>query len=77
MSSNNLWQICHKKKVTNKFVTSKVVAELRCRHFSPKEVAMKLDIPTERVRNWYYKNVGMTAYDLILLINHYDFFKPS
>jgi hypothetical protein len=73
MSSNNLWQICHKKMTPNKGVTIEVVTELRRRQFSTKQVARELDIPTERVRNWYYKNTGMTAFDLILLFQKYDF----
>jgi hypothetical protein len=74
MSSKKEWQICH-KKLTNKMVTKKLVAKLRRHHPSPNQVARDLDLPTERVRNWYYKSVGMTAYDLILLILHYDFVK--
>jgi hypothetical protein len=75
MSSNNLWQNCHKNLNPNNRVTIKIVTELRLRQFRTKKVATDLDIPTERVRNWYYKNIGMTAFDLILLFQHYDFIR--
>jgi hypothetical protein len=75
MSSNNLWQNCHKKLNPNNRITIKIVTELRLRQVRTKDVARNLDIPTERVRNWYYKNIGMTAFDLILLFQQYDFIK--
>jgi len=33
-----------------------------------KQLADALAIPTERVRNWYYRSTGMTALDLLLLM---------
>lgn len=73
MSRTKLWQIRHKKLTANQLLTKDFVGELRRRDLPPKQVAMDLDISTERVRNWYYKNVGMTAHDLMSLIRHYDF----
>jgi hypothetical protein len=40
-----------------------------------KQIAGDLAISTERVRNWYYRNTGMTALDLLLLMGEYDFIR--
>jgi len=77
MSSNKLWQICHKQMITNQDVTKELVAELRHRNFPTKQLARELNVPTERIRNWYYKSTGMTALDLILLEQQYDFIEKA
>jgi hypothetical protein len=38
-----------------------------------KQVASELDIPVERARNWYYKDIGMTALDLLRMMEKYEF----
>ena len=75
MSRSNLWQNCHKSIRDNKVFTYLLVIELRKRCFDPKTVAKDLEIPTERVRNWYHRCTGMTAVDLYLLIQKYDFMR--
>ena len=72
MSRTKLWQISHKKLTANQPLTNTFVGELRRRDLPPKQVVMDLDVPTEQVHNWYYKNIGMTAHDLMSLIRHYD-----
>ena len=74
MSRKKLGQISH-KKLSNQVLTKILVDELRWNHLPPRQVASDLGIPTERVRNWYYKNVGMTAYSLLSLMRHYDFIR--
>ena len=75
MSSENLWQICHKKHLTNKCFSEQLVLILKDNGLTTKQVAGDLGIYTERVRNWYYKNTGMVAYDLLLLLKKYDFIR--
>lgn len=73
MSRNNLWQICHNNKVGNRHLAEILVEILRKRDLTSKQVAKDVVISTERVRNWYYKNTGMTALDLLRLMGKYDF----
>jgi hypothetical protein len=78
MSSNELWQICHRKGHNslcikrNKKLTAKLVAILTARRMTPKEVASDCQMPVERVRNWLFKGIGMTALDVIELAKHYE-----
>lgn len=48
---------------------------MRMENLSSKQVAKDIIVPTERVRNWYYRNTGMTALDLLLLMRKYDFIR--
>lgn len=75
MSSGNLWQICHKNKQGNKVLTVKIVRVIRVRSLTSKQVADDITVPTERVRNWFYRKTGMTALDLLLLMCEYDFIR--
>ena len=75
MSTENLCQICHKKHPTNKCFTKQLVEILRENGMTTKQVSADLDIDTERVRNWYYKNTGIVAYDLMMLQKKYDFIR--
>lgn len=61
MSSDNLWQICHKNTQGNNQLTKQLVMAIRRQNKTSKQVAGELVISTERVRNWYYRNTGMTA----------------
>ena len=74
MSRKIMWQICHKKS-KNKLLTRYIVEELRRNRLTVKQVALDLKIDTERVRNWYYRNTGMTASDLFLLMQCYGFIR--
>ena len=71
MSMKNLWQICHKKGFDNMMLTATIVSVLKKRKLTTKQIALELDIPTGRVRNWYYRNTGMTALDLLKLLHQY------
>lgn len=73
MSRNNLGQICPQKKFDNKQLSLQLVVLLRIKGITRKQLADDLDISTERVKNWYDKNVGMTALDLLKMIYKYDF----
>jgi hypothetical protein len=72
MSINNLWQICHTNRMGNKLLTEYLVGMIRDQEMTSKQVSQELVISTERVRNWYYRNTGMTALDLLLLMSEYD-----
>ena len=76
MSRKIMWQICHKKS-GNKLLTRYIVEELRRNRLTVKQVALDLKIDTERVRNWYYRNTGMTASDLFLLMQCYGFIRST
>lgn len=75
MSRKNLCQICHKKHLTNKCFSKNIVLALRKNGLNVKDVAFDLKINLERVRNWYYKDTGIVAYDLWSLIKHYHFLR--
>lgn len=74
MSRKIMWQICHKKS-GNKLMTRYIAKKMQRNHLTVKQVAFDLKIKTERVRNWYYRNTGMTALDLFLLMRCYDFIR--
>jgi hypothetical protein len=73
MSTKNLWQICHKKDLNNGDVTRYIMRLLQKQGITTKQVASELDIPVERARNWYYKDIGMTALDLLRMMEKYEF----
>ena len=72
MSTKILWQICHKNELNNGNLTRYIVKLLRKRKITTKQVARDLIIPVERARNWYYRDTGMTALDLLRLIQKYE-----
>ena len=72
MSRENLCQICHAKHLTNKCFSKKIVSILQNKKLGVQDVASEAQINTERVRNWYYKDTGIVAYDAWLLVQRYD-----
>ena len=77
MSTKILWQICHKKELNNSDLTRYIVKLLQEHEINIKQAASDLDIPVERARNWYYKDIGMTALDLIRMIEKYEFVRQA
>ena len=77
MSINILWQICHKKECSNGDLTRYIVKLLRKHKITTKQAARDLNIPVERARNWYYKDTGMTALDLLRMIQKYTFVRQA
>ncbi len=73
MSTKILWQICHKKELNNGDVTRYITRLLQEHGITTKQVARDLNIPVERARNWYYKDIGMTAADLVKIMREYEF----
>ena len=52
-------------------LTAIIAAILRESDLTTKQVAEDLDIPTERVRNWYYRDTGMAALDFLKMMHQY------
>ncbi|MDA8412208.1 MAG: hypothetical protein M0023_00270 [Desulfobacteraceae bacterium] len=77
MSTMILWQICHKNELNNGDLTRYIVKLLREQGITTKQAARDLNIPVERARNWYYKDTGMTALDLLRLIQEYKFVRQA
>ncbi len=77
MSTMILWQICHKKELNNGDLTRYIVKLLRKRKINIKQVASDLDICVHRAHNWYYKDIGMTALDLLMLMQEYEFVRQA
>ncbi|MBW4054634.1 MAG: hypothetical protein HIU83_04400 [Proteobacteria bacterium] len=77
MSTKNLWQISHKKNLNNGEVTRYIMRLLQEQGVTTKQVASKLNIPVERVRNWYYRDTGMTAIDLLRMMQEYEFVRQA
>jgi len=77
MSSENLWQICHKNGFDNWQLTKNIVDMMRRQRITTKKAARDLNIPTERARNWYYRNTGMTAIDLLKMMQQYEFVRRA
>ena len=75
MSRSNLWQFCHKNMRKNNTLTKNIVWEIQRHKLTAKQVASDIAIPTERVRNWFYRSTGITAIDLLHLMRKYDFMK--
>lgn len=77
MSTQNLWQICHKKDLNNNDLTRYIVKLLQEHEINIKQAASDLDISVHRTHNWYYKDIGMTALDLIRMIEKYEFVRQA
>lgn len=77
MSTMILWQICHKNELNNGDLTRYIVKLLRKRGITTKQAARDLNIPVERARNWYYKDTGMTALDLLRMMRKYEFVREA
>lgn len=77
MSTMILWQICHKNELNNGDVTRYIVKLLREHGIKTKQAARDLNLPVERARNWYYKDTGMTALDLLRLMEKYEFVRQA
>jgi hypothetical protein len=77
MSREILWQICHKNEFSNCDLTKNIVNMLREQGIKTKQAARDLNIPVERARNWYYRNTGMTALDLLRMMQKYEFVRRA
>ena len=77
MSTMILWQICHKKDLNNSDLTRYIVKLLCEQGITTKQAARDLNIPVERARNWYYKDTGMTALDLLRIMEKYEFVRQA
>lgn len=77
MSREILWQICHKSEFSNCDLTKYMVMMLREQGIKTKQVARDLNIPVERARNWYYRDTGMTALDLLRIMQEYEFVRQA
>ena len=77
MSTMILWQICHKNELNNGDLTRYIVKLLREQGITTKQVARDLNLPVERARNWYYKDIGMTALDLLRMMQEYEFVRQA
>lgn len=77
MSTMILWQISHKNELNNGDLTRYIVKLLRKRKITTKQAARDLNIPVERARNWYYKDTGVTALDLLRLMQKYEFVREA
>lgn len=75
MSTKILWLISHKKWHHNSAITDDIVLLMRENSLSPKQIAKDISIPTEKVRNWFYRSTGLTALDFIFLMAEYKFIK--
>ena len=77
MSRGILCPICHKKKFSNRELTINIVNMLRDHRIKIKQAARDLNIPIQRARNWYYKDTGMTALDLLRMMQEYRFVRQA
>ena len=77
MSRENMWQICHKNAYDNRQLTEDIVEILRRHGITKKQAAHDLDITVWRAHNWYYKSIGMSALDLLRMIQKYDFIRKA
>jgi hypothetical protein len=77
MSTRILWQICHKNEFSNCDLTKNIVKMLRGQGIKTKQAARDLNIPVERARNWYYRDTGMTALDLLRMMQEYEFVRQA
>lgn len=76
MSREVVWQICQ-KKFSNRELTEIIVKMLRKQGINIKKVADDLDISVHRAHNWYYKDTGMTAVDLMKIMRKYEFVRQA
>lgn len=61
----------------NQDLSQSLVEQLR-EHYKrnvSKSVAHRLDMNLCTVRNWFYKDTGLKAYDLLKLLDNYDFIR--
>jgi transposase len=72
-----LWQICHKNELSNGDLTRYIVKLLLKQGITTKQAARDLNISVERARNWYYKDTGMTALDLLRMMQKYQFVREA
>ena len=77
MSREILCQICHKKNFTNRELTEIIVYMLQKQGVNIKQAASDLDISVHRAHNWYYKDTGMTAADLVKIMREYEFVRQA
>lgn len=77
MSTEILWQICHKKNFSNRELTGIIVYILRENRINIKRAARDLDISVHRAHNWYHKCTGMSALDLLRLMQAYAFVRQA
>ncbi|WP_428560396.1 MAG: hypothetical protein ACP59X_16485 [Solidesulfovibrio sp. DCME] len=75
MSTKIMWLIGHKKWHQNSSLTDEIVFLMRQNNLNPKQIAKDIRIPTEKVRNWFYRSTGLSALDFILLMAKYSFIK--
>lgn len=73
MSIENLWLICHKHEFDNWLLTKNIVDMLRKHGITTKQAAADLGISVDRTRNWFYRNTGMLALDLLRMMQVYHF----
>ena len=76
MSREVMWQICQ-KKFSNRELTEIIVKMLRKQGINIKKVADDLGISVHRAHNWYYKDTGMTAVDLVKIMRKYEFVRQA
>lgn len=77
MSTEFSWHICHNNEFDNRCLTEDIVNIMRQHGITTKQAAMDLNIPTERARNWYYRKTGMTALDLLRMMQKYEFVREA
>lgn len=77
MSREILCQICQKKQFTNKELTVCIVYMLQKQGVNINQAASDLDISVHRAHNWYYKDTGMTAADLVKIMREYRFVRQA
>lgn len=76
MSRGNLWQI-YQKKFSNRELTVIIVKMLRKQGINIKKASDDLGISMHRAHNWYYKDTGMTALDLLWIMQEYEFVRQA
>lgn len=76
MSREVMWQICQ-KKFSNRELTGVIVKMLRKQGINIKKVSDDLGISVHRAHNWYYKDTGMTAADLMMIMQEYEFVRRA
>lgn len=77
MSTTKVSQIWEEKNLDNTELTIVLVDLLRSHNLVAKEIAGDLNVPTKRVHNWFYRNTGMTALDLLKMIQQYNFIRQA
>jgi hypothetical protein len=80
MSRNNLGHICPNHRsymsvVENRKLSKQLTDLLKANGLNRKDLARDLNISPERAKNWYDNNIGMSAFDLFLIIQQYDFIR--